>query len=41
MYIDFTGRQVEISPDLRRYTQERLQKNRLACWAKSLVCTSS
>ncbi len=26
MYIDFTGRQVEISPDLRRYTQERLKK---------------
>ena len=26
MYIDFTGRQVEISPDLRRYTQERLRK---------------
>ena len=26
MHIDFTGRQVEISPDLRRYTQERLRK---------------
>jgi len=26
MYIDFTGRQVEISADLRRYTQERLKK---------------
>ena len=26
MPIDFTGRQVEISPDLRRYTQERLRK---------------
>jgi putative sigma-54 modulation protein len=26
MYIDFTGRQVEVSPDLRRYTQERLRK---------------
>ena len=26
MSIDFTGRQVEISPDLRRYTQERLRK---------------
>ena len=26
MPIDFTGRQVEISADLRRYTQERLKK---------------
>jgi putative sigma-54 modulation protein len=26
MPIDYTGRQVEISPDLRRYTQERLRK---------------
>ena len=26
MPIDFTGRQVEISPDLRRYTQARLKK---------------
>jgi len=26
MHIDFTGRQVEISPDLRRYTEERLRK---------------
>jgi putative sigma-54 modulation protein len=26
MPIDFTGRQVEISPDLRRYAQERLRK---------------
>ncbi len=26
MEIDFTGRQVEISPDLQRYTQERLRK---------------
>ncbi len=26
MYIDFTGRQVEVSADLRRYTQERLRK---------------
>ncbi len=26
MPIDFTGRQVEISPDLRRYTQARLRK---------------
>jgi putative sigma-54 modulation protein len=26
MYIDFTGRQVEVSTDLRRYTQERLRK---------------
>ncbi len=26
MPIEFTGRQVEISPDLRRYTQERLRK---------------
>jgi putative sigma-54 modulation protein len=26
MSIDYTGRQVEISPDLRRYTQERLRK---------------
>ncbi len=26
MHIDFTGRQVEISPDLRRYTQGRLKK---------------
>jgi putative sigma-54 modulation protein len=26
MSIDFTGRQVEISTDLRRYTQERLRK---------------
>lgn len=26
MHIDFTGRQVEVSPDLRRYTQERLRK---------------
>jgi ribosome hibernation promoting factor len=26
MHIDFTGRQVEISPDLRNYTQERLKK---------------
>ena len=26
MPIDFTGRQVEISPDLRRYTEERLKK---------------
>jgi putative sigma-54 modulation protein len=26
MHIDFTGRQVEISPDLQRYTQERLRK---------------
>ena len=26
MAIDFTGRQVEISADLRRYTQERLKK---------------
>jgi putative sigma-54 modulation protein len=26
MPIDYTGRQVEISPDLRRYTQQRLRK---------------
>jgi putative sigma-54 modulation protein len=26
MHIDFTGRQVEISPDLRRYTEDRLKK---------------
>ena len=26
MPIEFTGRQVEISPDLRRYTQDRLRK---------------
>jgi putative sigma-54 modulation protein len=26
MHIDFTGRQVEISPDLQRYTQTRLRK---------------
>jgi putative sigma-54 modulation protein len=26
MSIEYTGRQVEISPDLRRYTQERLRK---------------
>ena len=26
MPIDYTGRQVEISTDLRRYTQERLRK---------------
>jgi putative sigma-54 modulation protein len=26
MHIDYTGRQVEISSDLRRYTQERLRK---------------
>lgn len=26
MYVDFTGRQVEISADLRRYTEERLKK---------------
>ena len=26
MQIDFTGRQVEISPDLQRYPQERLRK---------------
>jgi len=26
MYVDFTGRQVEISPDLRQYTEERLKK---------------
>ena len=26
MPIEFTGRQVEISPDLRRFTQERLRK---------------
>jgi len=26
MAIDFTGRQVQISPDLRRYTQERLRR---------------
>ena len=33
MHIDYTGRQVEISPDLRRYTQERLRKS-FACWAE-------
>ena len=26
MYIDFTGRQVEVSADLQRYTEERLRK---------------
>ncbi len=26
MYIDYTGRQVEISPDLQSYTQQRLRK---------------
>ncbi len=26
MYIDFTGRQVEVSADLQRYTQQRLRK---------------
>jgi len=26
MHIDYTGRQVEVSPDLRRYTQQRLRK---------------
>jgi len=26
MHIDFTGRQVEISPDLRRYTEDRLKR---------------
>lgn len=26
MQIDFTGRQMEVSPDLRRYTEERLRK---------------
>jgi putative sigma-54 modulation protein len=26
MRIDFTGRQMEVSPDLRRYTEERLRK---------------
>jgi putative sigma-54 modulation protein len=26
MHIDFTGRQIEINPDLRSYTQERLKK---------------
>lgn len=26
MHIDFTGRQLEISPDIRTYTQERLRK---------------
>jgi len=26
MYLDFTGRQVEVSADLQRYTQERLRK---------------
>jgi len=26
MRIDFTGRQMEITPDLRQYTEERLQK---------------
>jgi len=26
MQIDYTGRQVEISPDLQRYTQQRLRK---------------
>jgi putative sigma-54 modulation protein len=26
MHIDFTGRQVEVSADLQRYTQERLRK---------------
>ena len=26
MRIDFTGRQIEVSPDLRRYTEERLRK---------------
>jgi putative sigma-54 modulation protein len=26
MYVDYTGRQVEISPDLQRYAQQRLRK---------------
>ena len=26
MHIDFTGRQVEVSPDLQRYTQQRLRR---------------
>jgi len=26
MQIDYTGRQMEITPDLRQYTEERLQK---------------
>lgn len=26
MHIDFTGRQVEVGPDLQRYTQQRLRK---------------
>ena len=26
MRIDFTGRQMEVSPDLRLYTEERLRK---------------
>src|SRR5579863_2635120 len=26
MQIDFTGRQIEITPDLRQYTEERLNK---------------
>ena len=26
MHIDFTGRQMEITPDLRQYTEERLRK---------------
>ena len=30
MHIDFTGRQVEISPDLQRYTEAAAEKNRSA-----------
>jgi len=26
MNVDFTGRQMEITPDLRQYTEERLRK---------------
>ena len=33
MPIDFTGRQMEISPDLRNYTEDRLQETYSPGWA--------